>query len=160
MDAKKLSESWQEQSQEMSTRIARWRVEHPTATLAEIEQAVDEQISGLRAQIIQIAAQVSTATEGRTPTEANRLSTLWRQDAGSRSPQAPPADPRGTRSDPGSTVSQLSALREQLFFPSIKNWTCQRPGFFPMRIAAWSDGQVGCLLSKPKQSLPRNVVSI
>lgn len=44
MDAKKLSESWQERSQEISTQVAMWRVEHPTATLAEIGQAVDEQV--------------------------------------------------------------------------------------------------------------------
>jgi len=72
MDAKKLSERWQERSQEMSQQVAHWRVEHPTATLAEIERAVDEQISSLRAQIIQDAAQASCASEGRTLAEEPR----------------------------------------------------------------------------------------
>jgi DNA-binding transcriptional regulator WhiA len=45
MDAKTMSERWQERSREISTQVAQWRVEHPTATLAEIEQAVDEQVS-------------------------------------------------------------------------------------------------------------------
>ena len=69
MDAKKLSERWQERSQEISSRVATWRVEHPRATMAEIEQAVEEQISLLRAQMIQEAAQASTASEGKTESE-------------------------------------------------------------------------------------------
>ncbi len=72
MDAKKLSENWQEKSQEISTQVAVWRREHPTATLAQIEQTVDEQLSSLRTQMIQEAAQISTAAEGKTPLEEPR----------------------------------------------------------------------------------------
>jgi DNA-directed RNA polymerase subunit RPC12/RpoP len=72
MDAKTLSESWQKRSQEISSQVAQWRVDHPTATLAEIEQAVDEQMTSLRAQMIQEAAQASSASEGRTPAEEPR----------------------------------------------------------------------------------------
>jgi hypothetical protein len=69
MDAKTMSERWQERSREISTQVAQWRVEHPTATLAEIEQAVDEQVSSLRAQMIEEAAQASLAAEGRMPSQ-------------------------------------------------------------------------------------------
>ncbi len=57
MDAQEQSQKWQQQSEPMFTQIARWRQEHPHATMAEIEDAVDEQMNSLRAQVLQEAAQ-------------------------------------------------------------------------------------------------------
>ena len=61
MNAEDLQESWKEQGEETFAVVAQWRVAHPKATLAEIEQAVDEQITRLRAQMIEQAAQASGA---------------------------------------------------------------------------------------------------
>jgi len=65
METQGLQQSWQEQGEEVFAAVAQWRAAHLQATLAEIEQAVDEQMNRLRAQMIQEAAQVSeTATAG------------------------------------------------------------------------------------------------
>jgi len=59
MKPQELEQSWQEQGEAAFAAVAQWRQAHPQATLAEIEQAVDEQINRLRAQMIQDTAQVS-----------------------------------------------------------------------------------------------------
>jgi RNase P subunit RPR2 len=61
MQPKDLQQRWKEQGEEATAAVAQWRMAHPKATLAEIEQAVDEQINRLRARLIEQAAQVSTA---------------------------------------------------------------------------------------------------
>jgi hypothetical protein len=53
MDAKEQSQKWHEQSEPVFAQIARWRKDHPHATMAEIERAVDEQMKQLRAQVLQ-----------------------------------------------------------------------------------------------------------
>ena len=63
MQPEELQESWKEQGEEAVATVAQWRVAHPKATLAEIEQAVDEQMNRLRAQLIEQAAQASVAAE-------------------------------------------------------------------------------------------------
>jgi len=61
MKPEDLQENWKDQAEEAFATVAQWRVAHPQATLAEIEQAVDEQMNRLRAQMIGQAAQASTA---------------------------------------------------------------------------------------------------
>ena len=61
MQPEELQQHWKEQGEEALAAVAQWRVAHPKATLAEIEQAVDEQINRLRAQLIEQAAQASAA---------------------------------------------------------------------------------------------------
>jgi hypothetical protein len=61
MKPEDLQQSWNEQGEGAFTAVAQWRVAHPRATLAEIEQAVDEQITRLRARMIEQAAQASAA---------------------------------------------------------------------------------------------------
>ena len=61
MKVQELQEQWQEASQEAVAAVAQWRAAHPQATLAEIEQAVDEQMNRLRAQLIEETAQASAA---------------------------------------------------------------------------------------------------
>jgi hypothetical protein len=63
MQPEDLQENWKEQGEEALATVAQWRVAHPKATLAEIEQAVDEQMNRLRAQLIEQAAQASAAAE-------------------------------------------------------------------------------------------------
>jgi NADH pyrophosphatase NudC (nudix superfamily) len=59
MNAEKMSQQWQQNSQQASQAIAHWRAAHPEATLAEIEVAVDEQMNQLRARMIEEVAQAS-----------------------------------------------------------------------------------------------------
>jgi hypothetical protein len=63
MQPEDLQEQWKEQGEEAMAAVAQWRVAHPQATLAEIEQAVDEQMHRLRARMIEQAAQASAAAE-------------------------------------------------------------------------------------------------
>ena len=64
MKPEELQQQWQEQAEEAMSAMSQWRVAQPKATLAEIEQAVDEQINRLRARMIEQAAQASAAAEG------------------------------------------------------------------------------------------------
>jgi hypothetical protein len=57
MKAEEQSRQWYQKSEPIFAHIAQWREEHPQATMAEIEQAVDEQMQSLRAQVLQEAAQ-------------------------------------------------------------------------------------------------------
>lgn len=59
MNPEELEEHWQQKSQDVSHTIAQWRVSHPTATLAEIEAAVDTQMNQLRARMIEAVALAS-----------------------------------------------------------------------------------------------------
>lgn len=61
MQPEDLQASWEEQGEEVFAAVAQWRAAHPKATLAEIEQAVDEQMNRLRARMIEQSAQASTA---------------------------------------------------------------------------------------------------
>jgi DNA-binding transcriptional regulator WhiA len=46
-----LADSWQTLAAEALSSMADWRVQHPRATLREIETAVDERLSALRARM-------------------------------------------------------------------------------------------------------------
>ena len=63
MQSEELQARWEEQGEDIFAAVAQWRAAHPKATLAEIEQAVDEQMNRLRARMIEQAAQASAAAE-------------------------------------------------------------------------------------------------
>ena len=65
MQPEDLQKRWEEQGEEIFAAVAQWRAAHPKATLAEIEQAVDEQMHRLRARMIEQAAQASAAAESQ-----------------------------------------------------------------------------------------------
>jgi len=69
MDAEKAVEHWQELSHGTMQGMARWRADHPKASLREIEKALDERITKLRAQILADAAQWSEMREWSQGTE-------------------------------------------------------------------------------------------
>lgn len=60
MNPEDLEKRWQQKSQDASKAIAQWRQEHPKATLAEIETAIDAQLDQVRAHIIEEVAQSET----------------------------------------------------------------------------------------------------
>jgi YgiT-type zinc finger domain-containing protein len=63
MDPTRLAASWQALAEEAVAGVAEWRVQHPTATLREIEAAIDEHLAGVRARMLQDAALASAAAD-------------------------------------------------------------------------------------------------
>lgn len=65
MNSEDLEKRWQQKSQEAFQSIAQWRLNHPKATMAEIESAIDEQLDQVRARIIEevALAEVSSGSE-------------------------------------------------------------------------------------------------
>jgi hypothetical protein len=55
--------NWEALSQEILSGIREWRLQHPKATLHEIELALDERLAPLRARMLQDVALQSHATD-------------------------------------------------------------------------------------------------
>jgi RNase P subunit RPR2 len=71
MDRKALEQDWQALTDEVVIGMADWRVQHPRATLREIEATLDERLDRLRARMLSDAARASDATDWRdAPPEA------------------------------------------------------------------------------------------
>lgn len=71
MKQEELQQVWQERSQEAFVQVAQWQQDHPSTTLAEIEETMDRFLMVLRAQLIQeIAQQRETAPGGSLPSPA------------------------------------------------------------------------------------------
>lgn len=56
---------WAELAAELLSGFREWREQHPTATLTEIETALDERLDGLRARLLADAALASAAADLR-----------------------------------------------------------------------------------------------
>jgi len=54
---------WQELAEEVLTGLKEWRLQHPQATLREIEAALDERLSTMRARMLQDLALASLAAD-------------------------------------------------------------------------------------------------
>ena len=54
---------WQEVAEEVMSGMKEWRLEHPRATLCEIERALDEHLTKLRVRMLTDAAMASAAAE-------------------------------------------------------------------------------------------------
>jgi hypothetical protein len=115
-----LVEQWRPLSNEVLSGMAEWRQQHPRATLAEIETALDERLNRLRAQMLQDAALTSPAAD-------------WP----AASPCAPPSCP--TCATPlqgrGSHPRHLQTLGGQEVILTRQYGTCPRcgAGLFPPR---------------------------
>lgn len=55
------AEQWQSETAAILSGLEDWRVQHPTATLRELELAVDDRLTGLRAQLLERLALSSAA---------------------------------------------------------------------------------------------------
>jgi hypothetical protein len=69
---KDFDQGWRELSEDVLTGMKAWRLQHPRATLSEIEAALDERLARLRARMLEDAARASAAAEwdaarGETP---------------------------------------------------------------------------------------------
>ena len=60
---KEVEGSWQELAEEVILGIKEWRLQHPKATLKEIEEAVDGGLAKARARLMQEVALASEARE-------------------------------------------------------------------------------------------------
>jgi predicted RNA-binding Zn-ribbon protein involved in translation (DUF1610 family) len=54
---------WHELAEEVMSGMKEWRLQHPKATLREIEQALDERLGKMRARMLQDAALASAAAD-------------------------------------------------------------------------------------------------
>lgn len=63
MDGEHLRAEWGALSAEVARELTAWRVAHPKATLAEIEQVVYETMSRLQAQVLSDLAHASAAAD-------------------------------------------------------------------------------------------------
>lgn len=54
---------WRELAEEAMAGMKEWRLQHPKATLVEIEAALDERLAKVRARMLEDAAQVSAAAD-------------------------------------------------------------------------------------------------
>lgn len=63
MDTARLPAPWHTLAEDVIPGLAAWRLQHPTATLREIEAAIDDRLAALRARRLQDAALASAATE-------------------------------------------------------------------------------------------------
>lgn len=63
MNAADLAAGWQRLAEAALSGMAEWRVQHPRATLREIEAATDEHLADLRARMLQDAALASATAD-------------------------------------------------------------------------------------------------
>lgn len=68
----KLETRWQQLADEVFTGVKEWRLQHPKATFAEIEAAVDERLARVRARMLQDVALTSAAANIRTASAADQ----------------------------------------------------------------------------------------
>lgn len=63
MATRDLDATWQELAGEVLSGFRAWREAHPTATLSEIERALDERWARARARLVEDAAMMSAAAD-------------------------------------------------------------------------------------------------
>ncbi len=63
---------WDELAAEVLSGMKEWRLQHPRATLREIEQTLDERLARMRARMLQDAALASAAADLTRVHEADR----------------------------------------------------------------------------------------
>ena len=58
-----LEARWRELSEDVLTGMKEWRLQHPKATLRQIEEALDERLAKVRARMLEDAALASAASD-------------------------------------------------------------------------------------------------
>ena len=72
MDSEPNDQDWEALSHEILTGMREWRLQHPKATLREIEVALDEHLSRLRARMLQDVALQSVAADWKVAASPER----------------------------------------------------------------------------------------
>ena len=68
----KIDERWQELFEVAMSKVSAWRREHKKASFTEIEEALDQQLSGVRAQLLQDLVERSTSADIRGQAKEDR----------------------------------------------------------------------------------------
>ena len=76
---KDFDQQWRTLNEEVITGMKEWRLQHPRATLTEIEAALDERLARLRARMLEDAALASAAAD-------------WKSAAGATAPTCAKCD--------------------------------------------------------------------
>lgn len=63
---------WEQLAEEVMSGMKEWRLQHPKASLREIENALDERLGRMRARMLQDAALASSAADIQAAQEAER----------------------------------------------------------------------------------------
>ena len=63
---------WDELAEEVMSGMKEWRLQHPKATLRQIEQALDERLAKMRVRMLQDAALASAAADIKEAQEVER----------------------------------------------------------------------------------------
>jgi hypothetical protein len=74
MDREPDDQKWEALSHDVLTGMREWRLQHPKATLREIEVVLDEHLSRLRARMLQDVALQSVAADWKQSVSADRPS--------------------------------------------------------------------------------------
>ena len=72
MGAAPMDQRWGAEAEAVLTGFKEWRLHHPTATLSEIEAALDERLARMRARLLEDAALASAAADLRVLAAAER----------------------------------------------------------------------------------------
>jgi hypothetical protein len=72
MSSEPHDQDWEALSQDVLTGMREWRLQHPKATLREIECALDEHFAGLRARMLQDVALQSVAADWKEVVASER----------------------------------------------------------------------------------------
>jgi len=72
MGGREMDGQWREVAEEVLTGMKEWRQQHPRTTFTEIEVALDERLSRLRARLLQDAALTSAAADLSGASETER----------------------------------------------------------------------------------------
>jgi hypothetical protein len=72
MKLNEKKDEWRDVSEEVLSGMIEWRLQHPKATLQEIEEAADERLGRLRKRMVEDTAQASSAANWSRTTEKER----------------------------------------------------------------------------------------
>ena len=103
--------------------MTQWRKEHPKATWAEIEAAVDEQMNQVRAQLLQDLVQMGESEDWRQlPAEERpHVCDLRRAAVGAWESRRATSKRRGTSRQADAHLWHLPRLWGRLFSPSMSS---------------------------------------
>ena len=125
METGALEARWGDVAAEALSGVAEWRQQHPTATLREIEDAVDEHLATLRARLV--IGRCGPGESGQRSERGARGGAPGlcgvRGDAGAQREQDAHADDAPESADPvAAQPCGLPGVRGRAFSPAMRNW--------------------------------------
>ncbi len=113
---------WNEESEDVLSGMIEWRLQHPKATLQEIEDAVDERLGRLRKRMVEDAVQASSAADwSQHPKEERPRCTQCGTALVSRGKQKRRLQAQGGTPWSWSDIYDSCLMWERVFSPSMRN---------------------------------------